>query len=153
MTLSLPGQRETRAQEWTAVRARLGMPLVQPSRISRAKLKALPPPPARHEVVPWGVPVNLLAPASHKTIIKLVSLRHEVAMSDMTGLTRFRNIVAARNDAIALIYTHCPWLSLPQMGTIFGRDHTTILHSLEKVRRSPTRTVPAPYRNRSEAAQ
>lgn len=95
------------------------------------------------EAVPHGVPVNLLAHPSPKTIIKLVALKHGVARVDVVGPPRTRPIVAARHEAIGLIYTHCKHYSLPELGRFFGnRDHTTMLHAMRKLKLTgPTQSI------------
>lgn len=91
----------------------------------------------------WGVPVNLLSVASPKVIISLVAAKHGVTAADIVGPSRTRKIVAARHEAIGVVYTHCRQVSLPAIGRLFNRDHTTILHALRKLRRI---SKPAPYR-------
>lgn len=83
---------------------------------------------------PWGAPVNLLDLPSPKLIIRLVALKHGVPSSHLTGPARTRDLVAARDQAIGMIWTHCRQMSLPALGRFFERDHTTILHSLRKLR-------------------
>ena len=54
-------------------------------------------------------------------------------VSDLEGSKRTREIVYPRQVAIYLIRKHTN-LSLPQIGKEFGdRDHTTIMHSCEKI--------------------
>jgi hypothetical protein len=91
----------------------------------------------------WGVPVNLLSVSSPHVILRLVALKHTVHFSDMTGPCRTRVVVAARHEAVGIVYTHCRQVSLPALGRLFKRDHTTILHALRKLRRT---AKSAPYR-------
>jgi hypothetical protein len=55
-----------------------------------------------------------------------------ILASDRTVGTRSPNVVKARTEAIARLYTATRW-STPKIGRFFGgRDHTTILHALYK---------------------
>jgi hypothetical protein len=78
-------------------------------------------------------PFDFYKPPSARAVVKLVSLKHGVHPRDIVGANRFRRTVAARHHAIWLVHTHCPWLSLPDVGRLFGRDHTTILYAISKV--------------------
>jgi chromosomal replication initiation ATPase DnaA len=66
-------------------------------------------------------------------IIRLVATRHGVSVADIKGATRVFHIVAARQEAMALVYKLRPDLSLPAIGRIFDRDHTTVLHAVRKL--------------------
>ena len=67
-------------------------------------------------------------------IIKIVASYFGVKISEMESPKRARNIAYPRQIAIYLIRTHTNY-SLPQIGELFGgRDHTTILHSIEKIK-------------------
>lgn len=56
-----------------------------------------------------------------------------VTLEDIRGRRRMRNIVNARQKAMARTYVERPDLSLPQIGRLFGgRDHTTVLHAARK---------------------
>lgn len=53
---------------------------------------------------------------------------------DITSACRQRSLVAVRQAAMADVYVKCPHLSLPQIGKMFGgRDHTTVLHAVQKL--------------------
>lgn len=55
-------------------------------------------------------------------------------VSDILGLTRRREIVEARQLLMWEIKTIVkPEISLPEIGRLFGRDHTTVLHAIRKV--------------------
>lgn len=66
-------------------------------------------------------------------------LQHHVDRSPYTlqefkSACRTRDLVKYRQAAMADIYVLCPHLSLPQIGKIFGgRDHTTVLHAIQKL--------------------
>lgn len=89
---------------------------------------AVEPPAPR---IPRGAPLDMLAPASWRFLLKLACLRHRVPSKIILGPSRTRGAVAARHDAICLIYQHTQ-CSLPHVGRLLRRDHTTILHALVK---------------------
>ncbi len=95
----------------------------------------IPPPP--HAIAPF----NFLARPAPKAIIKLVSLKHGVSVDEIMGPSRSVHLVAARHLAIWLVHTHCRWLSTPEVGRIFGRDHTTVLNALRKFAPRPTKVA------------
>jgi hypothetical protein len=59
--------------------------------------------------------------------------------ADLAGPSRARPIVPPRQTAMALIAGRCPGLSLPAIGRLFGRDHSTVVYALnthrQRVRR------------------
>lgn len=67
-----------------------------------------------------------------KRIIAQVAAEHGRTVADILGVSRLRVIVEARHDAIAAVHVAHPKMSLPRLGRIFGRDHTTILHVLRR---------------------
>ena len=67
-------------------------------------------------------------------IKKAVASYYKIKVSEMESPKRSRNIAYPRQIAIYLIRELCPNYSFPKIGEIFGgRDHTTILHSYEKI--------------------
>lgn len=101
-------------------------------------------PPARPVVplvpvhsVQRSAPFNFLTTPSARNIIALVALKSGLRVDDITGPRRGRELVAARHHAIRLINSHCPHLSLPAIGRIFNRDHTSILFALGRTKRNP----------------
>jgi hypothetical protein len=114
-------------ERWSGARERLWK--------LRAKVIRLPPVIVPAPVPIWGAPVNLIGLPSPRTVMKLVALRHGLTIADIIGPVRSRPIVAARHEAIALVWTHCRAISLPAVGRMFNRDHTSILHCLRKLRK------------------
>lgn len=70
-----------------------------------------------------------------RQIIMEVAIAHGVSYEDILGRSRERHLVAARHEAIYEVRKRRPHLSLPQIGRIFKRDHTTILHALRQMER------------------
>jgi chromosomal replication initiator protein len=68
------------------------------------------------------------------TIIAFVAIKHGLKPCDLTGNSRLRELIPARYEAIYLARTHTR-LSMPRLGEIFGRDHTTILYALNAHKR------------------
>lgn len=66
-------------------------------------------------------------------IIMEVAIAHGVSYEDILGRSRARHLVAARHEAIYEVRKRRPHLSLPQIGRIFKRDHTSILHALRRM--------------------
>ena len=71
---------------------------------------------------------------SPNTIKKAVANYYKIKVSDMDSPKRSRDIAYPRQIAIYLVREMCPNYSFPKIGEIFGgRDHTTILHSYDKI--------------------
>lgn len=84
-------------------------------------------------------PLNMLQPCSWRFLLALASVRHKVSHKRMLSRERKQDVVDARDEAIALVYQHTR-ASMPQVGRLFDRDHTTVLHSLRK-REATTKLV------------
>ena len=67
-----------------------------------------------------------------KDIVRWVAEMKGVTVDDILGNRRERQFVTARFDAIKAVADARPDLSLSQIGKIFNRDHTTIIHALNK---------------------
>jgi chromosomal replication initiator protein len=65
-------------------------------------------------------------------IIRNVAVAHGFRPCDILGDGKTRPLVVARYEAIHRVADAWPHLSLPAIGRIFRRDHTTILHALRK---------------------
>lgn len=70
--------------------------------------------------------------AQIRKVIEEVCERHDVNYNDIMSKSRFAHIVAARHEAIVRVAAAFPWMSLPKLGRVFGRDHTSIMHALDK---------------------
>lgn len=67
-----------------------------------------------------------------KKILFEVGAKHGISPYRMAVGNRSAEVVRARNEAIYRVKERKPKLSLPQIGKWFGRDHTSVLHSLAK---------------------
>ena len=59
-----------------------------------------------------------------------VALRHHVTMDELHGHSHHRPEALARRELWTLAYSIIP--SLPRLGKLFGRDHTSILAAIQK---------------------
>jgi hypothetical protein len=113
-----------------AARARLFGPATPPNKIEIPPV-ALPPIPIALEQEGHGVPLNLLTPCHSRFLVRLVEAWRDLPPRTVAGPSKERHVVAARDEAIRLIFQHTQ-NSLPMIGHIVNRDHTTVLHSLRK---------------------
>lgn len=67
-------------------------------------------------------------------IIRAVSLKTGVPMSDMTSRCRRSRVVYARTMAMYFIRKMCLGISLSETGEEFGKDHSNVAHSLRRHR-------------------
>lgn len=67
-----------------------------------------------------------------EVIIKAVSNYYSVSVEDIKSQKRKREIALPRQVAMYLTRELTP-LSLPAIGDVFGRDHTTVMHSYDKI--------------------
>lgn len=65
-------------------------------------------------------------------VVRGVSERYSISISDIKGRKRSANILRARNIAIHIMRSSIG-MSLPAIGRFFERDHTTILNSVTNV--------------------
>ena len=74
------------------------------------------------------------------TVISEVANDHKIGVKDIIGRRRLPHIVRARQDAIKRVASLDPArYSSTVLGRIFQRDHTTILHYLERTAKSKRR--------------
>lgn len=76
-------------------------------------------------------PLNFLTPPSWRFLVALEALRSGYTVDEIIGKNRAASLVAARHRAIYSVVVHTK-LSLASIAGRFGRDHTTVLHSLSK---------------------
>lgn len=65
-----------------------------------------------------------------RDIIKAVADRHKVSMADMMSESRQYWITHPRHEAMYEVFVQRPKLSYPEIGRLFGRDHTSVLHGV-----------------------
>jgi len=79
------------------------------------------------------IPAGTRKPFNVERIQSLVADFYNVTLDDMKGKRRDKHIVFPRQVAMFLVREETP-SSLPAIGKAFGgRDHTTALHSIEKI--------------------
>jgi len=79
------------------------------------------------------IPAGTRKPINVERIQALVADYYNVTLDDMKGKRRDKHIVFPRQVAMYLVREETP-SSLPAIGKSFGgRDHTTALHSIEKI--------------------
>lgn len=78
-------------------------------------------------------------------IVDRISMESGISVSDILSAKRPRPIAHARQDAMLAIREELDW-SLPRIGRIFGRDHTTVKHGIkaagERRKDQQTRSTP-----------
>lgn len=65
-----------------------------------------------------------------RAIIREVAERHGVTVAEVLSPSREGRVMRARHHAILAVRSQKPHLSTPQLGRIFGRDHSTVLHHI-----------------------
>ncbi len=79
------------------------------------------------------IPAGARKPITIDRIQNVVSTYYQVSLEDMKGKRRDKHIVFPRQVAMFLVREETP-SSLPVIGQAFGgRDHTTALHSIDKI--------------------
>jgi hypothetical protein len=104
-----------------------------PSNIKVRLLNA--PAPVKPKLPPIAVeyvPLDMLKHCSWRFLVGYAALRKAVPVRRILSERRDAETVSARNLAMGLIYQHTQ-SSLPMVGRVFRRDHTTVLHGLRKV--------------------
>ena len=66
------------------------------------------------------------------TVLSVVEEFYHVSHEDMIGRKRSKNIAFPRHVAAYLANTMCE-MPLKAVGALFGRDHTTVIHSIEVI--------------------
>lgn len=71
--------------------------------------------------------------ASPEDILTVISQDFDVAIEDLKGSSRRREVSTARQIGMYLMRQHTD-LSLPKIGEVFGgKDHTTVMYSCDKI--------------------
>lgn len=70
----------------------------------------------------------------HKKVLGIVNQYFNTKMIDLAGPRRQKEIVLPRQIAMYLLYEDCK-MAMEKIGQVLGgRDHTTVLHGIEKIR-------------------
>lgn len=120
-----------RARLWGSAANNNAPLLIAPPRPTRVVVELVPPLAAVEVEHPYGAPLNMLAPCSWRFLLSYVSLKTGVSQADIMGRAHTSHIVSARHQAFTVVYKHTQ-NSMPAMGKIFDRDHTTILVAIRK---------------------
>lgn len=83
------------------------------------------------QLVDEGIPIEPKTPAID--IIKDVASKYGLSVDIIRGRSRSGPVVAVRHEAMARVHVARPDLSLPALGRIFNRDHTSLLFALRKM--------------------
>lgn len=81
---------------------------------------------------PVAVDIGLNHDMKVKEIITLIALDGNMTYDDLVGHSRVPAVVARRHMAIIEVYRLKPALSLVRIGKAFNKDHSTIIHALQK---------------------
>jgi Bacterial dnaA protein helix-turn-helix len=73
-----------------------------------------------------GVPIE--------RVIEIVGKFYGVAQADLVGSDRSQHVAMVRHIAMYLARTHCR-LSYPELGGVFGRDHSSVIHGVHAIER------------------
>jgi chromosomal replication initiator protein len=71
-------------------------------------------------------------PVTLDDIIESVCQHYQVTPEEVSGKSRKRNLVIARQVSMFLAQKHTK-MPASRIGKLIGRDHSTVLHSCEKV--------------------
>jgi len=64
-------------------------------------------------------------------IVAMVARKHDLTVKDLLGRSSARDIAWARQEAMWMARRHTG-LSLPALGSRFGRDHSTVLYGVRQ---------------------
>lgn len=86
--------------------------------------------------------INRLKEKTAKQILKEEAEARGIAIDDLTGPNRSRDICCPRQEIMARINRETK-LNLSQIGALFNRDHTTVIHALKAVKQRKQRALSA----------
>lgn len=66
------------------------------------------------------------------TIANIVSIQFGVSVDLLLGRERHEEVVVARHAMVYLCRLACPYATIASIGALFGRDHSTIVHSTRR---------------------
>lgn len=77
-------------------------------------------------------PLNMLAAPSWRFLVAYCAVKHGQDRADILSASRAKPVVAARDEAIHLVRHHVPAIGVTRIGVYFGRDHSTIVSTLQR---------------------
>ncbi|RWC00620.1 helix-turn-helix domain-containing protein [Mesorhizobium sp.] len=100
----------------------------------RAQQRSAIAEPPKPEPAPAAKPEisNVVKLVTARHVIDLVARMHGCTYAEMRGPSRQYRIVAARDAAMCAVMVLKPNLSRGQIGLLFNRDPSTVLHALKK---------------------
>lgn len=129
-------------EQVVAVRRRLALAVAPPVIAEKPSVRTVRVNPPPKPVPPGPTPLEvrlrkiLRRPSVNKAVME-ISKAHGVSPMLVAGQNRERAIVAARNQVFDRLYRD--GVSLSEIGRIFGKDHTTVLHGIRRFRGEPTK--------------
>jgi hypothetical protein len=131
--------------DYSAVRKRLGLdrprkpvqcarkPLPAPSLRSEATLPPAPPPPRPKPTITAADKIGSRVRAS--AVLRVVAEAHGLTLNDVLSPRRDVKTVHCRQHAWDALVFYRWDLSLPEIGRRTGRDHSTVVHGLQRFRK------------------
>lgn len=98
-----------------------------------------------------GAPIPRPSLRRARGLIGEIARRHGISPAAIVGRSRHVEVRAARLDAMRAVASTLPHLSSTQLGGLFCRDHTTILHALKHG--NPRGVIPPPEGWEARAAR
>lgn len=78
-----------------------------------------------------GEPMDKRRPV-HEIVAEVLQHYPGITWDDVKGIRRTRDLIAPRHACMRAVYNERKDLSLPRLGRIFQRDHTTLIHAIKK---------------------
>lgn len=101
--------------------AGMSTPFIQPNRLSPPRPSAFASVVTLQEVTVPKIPAQ--------KILEVVANAHGISVGDMKGPRRWITFVNARHHAVSTLMRLRPDLSLPLIGKLINRDHTTVINA------------------------
>lgn len=111
---------------------------------------AAPPEPPKPPSVMFGPPAPAggpNSPARADWIIAFIANAHDVSIDEIMGDRRTRVVTTARQAVMVALVLSMPRWSIARIADRMGRDHTTVLHALNRARTPHHRQVQRPRAN------
>jgi chromosomal replication initiator protein len=70
---------------------------------------------------------------AYDELVAIVEGKYGVTLGEVLGDGRRAHVANARHEAMYLCWVRFRW-SYPALGDLFGRDHTTVIAAVQKVR-------------------